>query len=65
MLQLFHVWSEGMGVPQIDRPEKQMGFHISIAQCTHTGLCIKDSCAGLDLSSKVRADSLVEGISGI
>lgn len=35
VLQLFHVWSEGMGVPQIDRPEKQMGFHISVAQHTH------------------------------
>lgn len=35
VMQLFHVWSRGMGVPQIDCPEKQMGIHISIAEHTH------------------------------
>lgn len=34
-MQIFHVWSRGMGVSQIDRPGKQMSLHISIAEHTH------------------------------
>lgn len=43
-MQLFHVRSRGMGVPQIDRPEKQMGLHISIAEHTHTHILLSQAC---------------------